>query len=486
MGTTERTGAGVRAIRPLAAGALALAAPAVANAADAPGAWLGTALPAWSALPFAGLLLSIALLPLLAGRFWRRHYPEVATGWGAALAVPLVAAYGADGLAALAHTAIADYLPFVVLVGTLYTIGSGVLIRGTLHGSPSVNGLIILAGTLLASVIGTTGATVLLIKPLLRANRRRSRRVHTVVFFIFLVANVGGALTPLGDPPLFLGFLHGVPFFWTLTVWRETALAVGCLLAAYMAVEAWQWPREDAAVRRHPEGRHERLRLEGAHNLALLAGVLAAVVLSGVWHPGAVAVLGVERGIEGLVRDAALVALAAASWLTTPHRVRLDNEHEWEPIREVAILFAGIFVTMMPVLAMLGAGERGALGFVTRGLRTPALFFWATGGLSSALDNAPTYLTSLSTALGRLHPGVGEREGILALIAGTPVYLRAIATGAVFMGANTYIGNAPNFLAKSMAESAGVEMPSFLGYVARYTVPFLLPVWILVTLAFFR
>jgi len=467
----------------LAACAALVAAPAGASGAGDAG--LGAALPAWSAVPFAGMLLSIALLPLLAGRFWRRHYPEVAAGWAAALAVPLLAAHGLAAFAALAHTVIADYLPFVVLLGALYTIGGGVLIRGTLHGSPPVNAVIIATGTVLASVIGTTGATVLLIRPLLRANRRRTRRAHTVVFFIVLVANVGGCLTPLGDPPLFLGFLHGVPFFWTLRLWREMAFTSVLLLAAYLLLDLWHWRREDPAAREHPEGRRERLRLEGAHNLAFLLGALAAVVLSGVWHPGSVSVLGVERGIEGLVRDVALVALAVGSWLTTPHRVRHENEHEWEPIREVAVLFAGIFVTMVPVLAMLGAGERGALGSVVREVRTPALFFWVTGGLSSVLDNAPTYLTSLSAALGRLHPGLPEREAISSVIAGAPQYLQAIATGAVFMGANTYIGNAPNLLARSIAESAGVKMPSFFGYVLLYTVPFLLPVFALVTLVFF-
>jgi len=482
----ERTRTGIGAARAPALAAIASLAAGTAHAADGAGTTLGADLPPWSALPFVGLLLSIALLPLLAGGFWRRHYPKVSAAWAAALAVPLLAAFGPAGFAALAHTAIADYLPFVVLLAALYTIGSGVVIRGTPRGSPPVNALILLTGTLLASVVGTTGATVLLIKPLLRANRHRRRRVHSVVFFIFLVANIGGSLTPLGDPPLFLGFLHGVPFFWTLGLWDVTLLTAAALLAVYLALDAWHWRREDADVRANPEGRRERLRIAGAHNLVFLAGVLGAVVLSGVWHPGRVAVLGVERPIEGLVRDAVLVAMAAGSWLTTPHGLRRENEHEWGPIREVAVVFAGIFVTMVPVLAMLGAGEGAGLGFVIRRVRTPALFFWATGGLSSVLDNAPTYLTSLSTALGRLQPGVPEREAITRLIADTPEYLRAVAAGAVLMGANTYIGNAPNFLARSIAESAGVRMPTFFGYVVRYVVPVLLPVYVLVTLVFFR
>lgn len=456
--------------------------PAHAAAGDLP---LGVALPVWSALPFVGLILSIALLPLLAAGYWQRHYPKVAAAWTLALAGPFLAAYGRPALQALARTALADYLPFVLLLGSLYSIGGCILIRGTLRGSPPVNAMIMLVGTGLAAWIGTTGATVLLIRPLLRANRRRRYRAHTVVFFIFLVANIGGALTPLGDPPLFLGFLHGVPFFWTMRLLAETALTTACVLAAYLAVDAWHWRHEEASVREDPEGPREPVRIEGWHNLAFLAGVLAAVILSGTWNLGSVSILGVPRSVEGLVRDVVLVLMAVGSWLTTSQRLREQNDHAWEPIREVAILFAGIFVTLIPVLAMLSMGERGALGFITRGVRTPALFFWATGGLSSLLDNAPTYLTALSTALGLLHPGLPEREAILRLVAENPTYLKAIATGAVFMGANTYIGNAPNFLAKSIAESAGVEMPSFFGYVVRFALPFLVPVFALVTWVFF-
>ena len=485
MRTIQAMRPGALALRRPILAAIAVVAAGPARAADAADPHLGAALSPWSALPFLGMLLSIAFLPLVAGRFWRRHYPKVAAGWGLALAIPFLAAYGSPALHALAQTAIADYLPFVLLIGSLYSIGSGVLIRGTLRGSPPVNALIMLAGTALASLIGTTGATVLLIRPLLRANRRRRFRAHTVVFFIFLVANIGGALTPLGDPPLFLGFLHGVPFFWTLRLWRQTVLLVAFLVAAYLVLDAWHWRREEEDVRRDPEGPREPLRIEGWHNLAFLGGVLAAVILSGNWAPGSVSIFGVHRGIEGLVRDAALLLMAAGSWLTTSPRVREQNDHAWEPVREVAILFAGVFVTMTPVLAMLSMGEAGALALIIRAIRTPAAFFWATGGLSSLLDNAPTYLTSLSTALGRLQPGLPERAAVLRLIGERPELLQAISTGAVFMGANTYIGNAPNFLAKSIAETAGVRMPSFFGYVLRYALPFLGPAFALVSWVFF-
>jgi Na+/H+ antiporter NhaD/arsenite permease-like protein len=447
---------------------------------------LGSVLPAWSALPFVGILLSIALFPLLSPRFWHHHYPEVAAFWTLTLAVPFVAAYGRPAVGEILHMAIADYVPFIILIGTLFTIGGGILVRGTLRGSPAVNATIMVIGTALASWIGTTGAAVLLIRPLLRANRERRYTAHTVVFFIFLVANIGGTLTPLGDPPLFLGFLHGVPFFWALSLWKEMLLVALLTLAAYVAVDAYRWRREDPSVRAPRTAPREPLRVEGWHNFLFLAGVLAAVFVSGIWHAGGVSILGVHQEIQNLLRDAFLLLMAAGSWLTTAGRTRQENEYTWGPIREVAILFAGIFATIIPALLMLRAGEHGALAPAVRAVHSPAAFFWVTGGVSSFLDNAPTYLTFLSTALGRLFPGVPEREAILRLISEQGAYLQAIATGAVFMGANTYIGNAPNFMVKSIAEEAGVEMPSFFGYIARYTLPCLVPIFLLVTWVFFE
>jgi Na+/H+ antiporter NhaD/arsenite permease-like protein len=470
-------------MRWIVVGAAAAAWPAPTWAAE--GGDLGGLLPLWSAVPFVGMLLSIALLPLFAPAFWHRSYGRVAAAWAAILVVPFVLAHGAAAVHELAHVAILDYVPFIILLATLFTVGGGIHLGGTLRGTPLANASLLAVGTVLASWIGTTGATMLLIRPLLRANRARRYRTHTVVFFIFLVANVGGALTPLGDPPLFLGFLHGVPFFWTLTVWRETLLTATWVLGTYLVVELHCWRREDPQVRERPPGGAEPLHLEGWHNAILLAGVLAAVVASGVWHGGEVSVLGVHQQVQNLVRDTVLLCLLAASWLTTPRRIREANEFTWGPIREVAILFAGIFATIMPALAMLRAGERGALAAVIRAVHEPAHFFWASGGLSSFLDNAPTYLTFLSTALGRLYPGVEERIAIQRLIAEHPAHLQAIATGSVFMGANTYIGNAPNFMVKSIAEEAGVPMPSFFGYILRYTMPVLLPAFLVATYVFF-
>lgn len=446
---------------------------------------LGTSLPAWSGLPFAGILLSIALFPLVAPRFWHRRYPLVALAWALALLVPFLAAYRGAALHEVLHTGVVEYFPFVVLLSALFVIAGGIFVRGNLHGSPLVNVTILAIGTAVASWVGTTGAAMLLVRPLLRANAKRRHRAHTVVFFIFLVANIGGALTPLGDPPLFLGFLQGVPFFWTLSLAPETLFVAAVVLAAYAGLDLYFWGREDEVVRRRPDLPPEPLGLDGAHNLLFLAGVLAAVVASGRWHPGTVSILGVEQGIENLARDGFLLLMLAASWLTTSRAIREKNGYSWAPIREVAILFAAIFATIIPVLAILRAGEHGALAGLIRAVREPVHFFWATGALSSFLDNAPTYLAFLSTALGRFHPDLPAREAIAELIRSHPDFLRAISTGAVFMGANTYIGNAPNFMVKSIAEESGVEMPSFFGYVLRYALPFLLPIFAIAGVVFF-
>jgi len=445
---------------------------------------LGTQLPAWSAVPFAGMLLSIALFPLLAPQFWHHHYPKISLLWGLLLAVPFVWIYRGAAVHEILHVSIADYLPFLILLGTLFTIGGGIYINGSLRGKPGVNVGILALGTFLASWIGTTGAAMVLIRPLLRANTNRRYKTHTVVFFMFLVANIGGSLTPLGDPPLFLGFLRGVPFFWTFNLTVEMLVVAVLVLGAYAAIDGLLWRREEPQVRSQAPGQ-ERLGIEGARNILFLAGVLAAVIVSGIWQPGEVTILGVHQGIQNLVRDAVLVTLLLGSWFATPRKIHEKNEYTWGPIREVAILFGAIFATIIPVLAMLRVGEHGAMAGLIRVVQTPAQFFWATGVLSSFLDNAPTYLTFLTTALGRLHPGMPEREAIQHLIATNPEFLAAISTGAVFMGANTYLGNAPNFMVKSIAEEAGVEMPSFFGYILRYVVPFLLPVFLVVTWIFF-
>jgi Na+/H+ antiporter NhaD/arsenite permease-like protein len=475
----------------LATAGMALLGGPAAGAAPAGGVSLGESLPAWSVIPFAGILLSIALFPLFAPHFWHRRYPQVALVWGAIFAVPFVWIFRGQALHEIAHAALLEYFPFVILLTALFTIGGGIYVRGSFAGTPASNTAILAVGTAIASFIGTTGASVLLIRPLLRANAERRHRVHTVVFFIFLVSNIGGCLTPLGDPPLFLGFLQGVPFFWTFSLYRELFFASGILLAVYFIWDTCLLRRERrrarAGVAGEEEGEpspavpRESLRLDGGHNLIYLAGVLAAVVLSGIWHPGTVTLFGIPLRIENLVRDAALLVFLGMSWRSTPKKVRQDNGYTWEPMREVAILFAAIFLTIIPALAILKAGERGALAGLIQGVQTPSDFFWATGILSSFLDNAPTYLTFLSTALGRFYPGMPNHEAVLHLIREHAAILQAISLGAVFMGANTYIGNAPNFMVKSIAEEGGVEMPSFFGFLFRYSLPVLFPVFLLIS-----
>jgi Na+/H+ antiporter NhaD/arsenite permease-like protein len=442
---------------------------------------LGSILSVWWTLPFAGMLLSIALFPLFAPRFWHHHFPKVSLFWGVVLAAPFVALHRGEAVHHLLEIMIADYLPFILILWALYTVASGILVTGTLRGTPLQNVLILASGVLLASWIGTTGASIVLIRPLLRAISWRKRRAHIVVFFIFAVSNIGGSLTPLGDPPLFLGFLHGVPFFWTLHLTPMMLVVAVPLLGIFYALDRFHYRREKP---REAQAK-ETLGLRGWHNFACLGGIVAAVLLSGLWRIGSVEILGVHREIEGLVRDVLLVVLGLVSLKTTAKEIHAGNQFSWGPIREVAILFAAIFVTMIPALAILRAGEHGALRRLIEMAQEPHHYFWLTGGLSSFLDNAPTYLSFFNTALGAHFPGVPEAEAVPHLISDHARYLEAISCGAVFMGATTYIGNAPNFMVKSIAEEAGIEMPSFLGYMIKYSIPVLIPLFFLVVWVFF-
>ncbi len=443
---------------------------------------LGTQLPLWTAIPFAGILLSIALFPLLAPHFWHKHFPKVSAFWALVFAVPFVLVFKGDAIYEILHIYLIDYIPFIILLGALFTASGGILLRGTPAGTPKVNLIFLVIGTALASMIGTTGASMLLIRPLLRANAKRRTRVHIVVFFIFLVSNIGGSLTPVGDPPLFLGFLHGVPFFWTLNLFPHMAFVVVLLLAIFFLWDTILY-RRDQAAQEH-DVPYEPLRLEGAHNFIFLAGVVGGVIMSGLWKPGEINVLGVHMGIQNIVRDLLLISMGVLGYVTTKAQTRKDNEFTWFPIQEVAYLFAGIFMTIIPALAILKAGEHGALAGLIRSVEEPWHYFWVTGGLSSFLDNAPTYLTFFNSALGKFYAGVPEHEAVTRLIADNVIYLKAISIGAVFMGANTYIGNAPNFMVRSIAEESGVPMPSFFGYFLKYAVLILLPLFVLVTLVF--
>jgi Na+/H+ antiporter NhaD/arsenite permease-like protein len=407
-------------------------------------------LPVYTILPFVAMLLAIAVLPLWTPAWWEHNRNKLVVA--GALGLPVLALYVARDPHALAHMG-ADYVSFITLLAGLFVISGGVLLRGDLVATPAVNTAFLAVGAGLASVVGTTGASMLLIRPLLQTNRERHRTVHTVVFFIFLVSNVGGLLTPLGDPPLFLGYLEGVPFTWTLRLWRHWLLMTVLLLATYFVWDSMAYTRETLGTIRRDRAETEPLRIRGGLNALWLLGVVGAVAL-----------------LRAPLREVAIVALAALSLWRTPGGVRRANGFTAAPMVEVAVLFFGIFLTMVPALELLRM-RGGELG-----VREPWQFFWVAGALSSFLDNAPTYLTFLALAQGLRLPNevVGVSHAVLA----------AISVGAVAMGANSYIGNAPNFMVKAIAEEAGVNMPSFLGYMA-YSGAVLIPLFVVVTFVFF-
>jgi Na+/H+ antiporter NhaD/arsenite permease-like protein len=445
---------------------------------------LGKILPLWSCIPFACMLLSIALCPLVMPELWHHHFGKISALWAASLGIPFLIAFKGDALYEILHIVLADYVPFIILLWSLYTVSGGILLRGTLRGTPVVNLVILIIGTLLASWMGTTGAAMLLIRPFLRANNYRKNRTFMVVFFIFLVANVGGSLTPLGDPPLFLGFLHGVSFFWTFNVLPHMATVAILLLVAYFIIDTYYYRKEGVTA---PEEKDIRqpLKLEGVHNFIFLAGIVGSVLMSGVVEWGEVNTLGVHRALQDWIRDGLLIIMGILSLVTTKVSLREDNDFTWFPILEVAYLFIGIFITMIPCLLILKAGSQGALAFLVNGVTQPFHYFWVTGGLSSFLDNAPTYLTFFNSALGSFYPGMAEPEAVPLLMTEKAVYLKAVSAGAVFFGACSYIGNAPNFMVRSISEEAGTPMPSFFGYILKYSLVILIPCFIVVTLIFF-
>ncbi len=458
---------------------------------DHHGPALGSRLPLWSVLPFVGILLSIAVFPLVAPHFWHRHFPKISAGWALAFAVPFLIAYGTEAVQSILHIYLIDYIPFIVLLWALFTISGGIFVGGSLRGSPKVNVVLLLIGTALASWIGTTGAAMVMIRPLLRANGWRRHKVHVIVFFIFLVANIGGSLTPLGDPPLFLGFLHGVPFFWvTRALLPHMLLVVAVLLAVFFVLDSYWFRKEDEPA--PDDGKGEGIKVEGLHNLLFLLGVMGGVIFSGSVKLTSLAVYGhVHVELQNLLKDAFLILMGFLSLRTTARVIREKNEFGWFPIQEVAYLFAGIFMTIVPALAILQVGSQGALAGLIEFVKTPVHYFWVTGGLSAFLDNAPTYLTFFNTALGSFGMPEAAVPGMLGYLdeaARNSAFIKdltAISAGAVFMGAMTYIGNAPNFMVKSIAEEAGIPMPSFFGFMLKYSLPILVPVFVIVTFVFF-
>ncbi|MBI3701952.1 MAG: sodium:proton antiporter [Afipia sp.] len=414
-------------------------------------------------LPFVGLLLTIALGPLLFPKVWHNHYGKIGAAW-AALALAAIAsiAGGAAMAASFVHAMLAEYMSFIVLLFALYTVAGGILVTGDIKGTPWTNTGILVFGTMIASIVGTTGAAIILIRPLLRANAARPHNTHVVIFFIILVANVGGALSPLGDPPLFVGFLRGVDFFWTAqNLWLQTAIVAGLLLAMFVAIDLWHYRTEDKPVAAKAA---TPVVIRGLVNLPLIGAIIASILIAAVVKTGvAFDMLGTKVAIENLLRDLVLVVIALLSLWLTKDEHRAANGFTWEPIREVAKLFAAIFTAIVPVLAMLEAGRNGAFAWLLSAVTAPdgspheAAYFWFAGLMSALLDNAPTYLLFFQLA-------GGDAEVLMAKLSGT---LAAISMGAVYMGALTYIGNAPNFMIYTIAMERGIKMPSFFGYMLR-------------------
>jgi len=426
---------------------------------------LGHLFPLWSVVPFALMLLSIAVLPLFAARFWEHNLNKLVVS--VVLGAPIAVWTATLDTHALLHAA-NEYVAFILLLGSLFVISGGIVVRGTLAGTPGLNSILLGIGAVLASVIGTTGASMLLIRPLLRANSVRNRKAHVFVFFIFVVANGGGLLTPMGDPPLFLGFLRGVPFTWTLRLWPAWLLANGALLLLFYIIDSTIFRREDLERREDLDEvavEHQTpLSVAGKRNFLFLGGIVAVLLASGT------------LGLPAPVQDAGILAMAVLSLLTTPKELRPENGFTWSPIAEVAALFAGIFATMIPALAILNA-RGGELR-----LQEPWHYFWASGALSSFLDNAPTYLTFASAASGAVGTSADDLGQLLLTERGTAL-LAAISMGSVLMGANTYIGNGPNFMVKAIAEQSGVRMPGFFGYMA-YSGAILIPLFVVMTWVF--
>ncbi len=473
----------------LAAALLGVLAFSVTAMAESPAGETGTAVPSLLyCIPFAGILLCIALFPLVKPTWWEEHQAPVVLAWSLAFIVPFVMGFGAHHTAEVVlECIINDYLTFIVLLFGLFCVAGNITLEGDLAGSPRINVGLLLFGTLLSSWVGTTGASMLMVRPIIKMNSWRKRKRHIMIFFIFLISNIGGCLTPIGDPPLLMGFMRGVPFFWSLRLLPILAFNAAVLLFVFYHLDMRAY-RKDIAEGRKPDISKPgtEIRIAGLHNLIFLAAIVVAVLLSGTLPS-----LPLFRNADGTVRGIPILGevtltwpavieiaiILASAWLsfrTTSAKVRTENHFTWGAIKEVAILFIGIFITMQPALMILKAN--GA----SLGLDSPYQMFWATGALSSFLDNTPTYLVFLTTA-----GSLGFTEGLATALGTVPAkMLVAISCGAVFMGANTYIGNAPNFMVKSISDENGVRMPSFFGYIL-WSLGFLIPVFILDTLIFF-
>ena len=439
-------------------------------------------------IPFAGLLLCIAVLPLVKAEWWEAHQPHAVVFWSLLFVLPFAFVYGpGQAFEKVLECIVDDYLTFIILLFGLFCVSGNITLEGDLAGSPRINVGLLLIGTMLSSWIGTTGASMLMVRPIIKMNAWRKRRSHIMVFFIFLISNIGGCLTPIGDPPLLMGFMRGVPFFWSLHLFPVLLFNVVILLTIFYFLDRRAY-RKDIAEGLKPDISKPgtEVHILGLHNLIFLAMIVAAVILSGTL-PGMAAFQDAEGAVRGihlfgevtltypaLIEVVIILVAAFLSFKTTSVEIRRKDHFTWGAIQEVAVLFVGIFITMQPALMILKAN--GA----SLGLNKPFEMFWATGCLSSFLDNTPTYLVFLTTA-----GALGFTEGMPTILGTVPVaMLEAISCGAVFMGANTYIGNAPNFMVKSISDENGIRMPSFFGYLL-WSVTFLIPVFLLDMLVFF-
>ena len=439
-------------------------------------------------IPFAGLLLCIAVLPLVKAEWWEAHQPHAVIFWSLLFVLPFAFVYGpGQAFEKVLECIVDDYLTFIILLFGLFCVSGNITLEGDLAGSPRINVGLLLIGTMLSSWIGTTGASMLMVRPIIKMNAWRKRRSHIMVFFIFLISNIGGCLTPIGDPPLLMGFMRGVPFFWSLHLFPVLLFNVVILLTIFYFLDRRAY-RKDIAEGLKPDISKPgtEVHILGLHNLIFLAMIVAAVILSGTL-PGMAAFQDAEGAVRGihlfgevtltypaLIEVVIILVAAFLSFKTTSVEIRRKNHFTWGAIQEVAVLFVGIFITMQPALMILKAN--GA----SLGLNKPFEMFWATGCLSSFLDNTPTYLVFLTTA-----GALGFTEGMPTILGTVPIaMLEAISCGAVFMGANTYIGNAPNFMVKSISDENGIRMPSFFGYLL-WSITFLIPVFLLDMLVFF-
>jgi Na+/H+ antiporter NhaD/arsenite permease-like protein len=443
----------------------------------------GASLNLFWVLPFFGILASIALGPLLIPSLWHHHYGKLSFGWALLVIIPLFVKYNAIvAFHQVAETYFHHFFPFIILISSLYVVTHGLRLTLLFQGTPRNNTVLLLLATFIASWIGTTGAALLFIKPFLQMNTQRVYKIHLVIFFIFLVCNIGGCLSALGDPPLFLGFLNGVDFFWpTIALFYPFCLVTMPLLFTFFCLDLFFYKKYD-------EGREERkasltekkISIEGKEQIGFLLGILLIVILTGSWKsPFSVKLFSVSLEVNGIVRDLALVSLTLLSYFCTIKRIKQEQDFSWGPLLEVAKLFAAIFITAFPVIAILHAGEEGALSFLVKlvweeGQPVNAMYFWLTGLLSAFLDNAPTYLIFF-------HLAGGEAMQLMTELKTTLV---AISLGSVFMGALTYIGNAPNFMIKAIAEEHEIQMPTFLAYMG-WSFLFLLPLFLILSLIYF-